>query len=302
MNASPMDPIWVSLRLRLPDGVANSDAPEAEALSEALLALGAEGLEWREPGTGLVDEAGPTHVEVVAAFPLPSDATPEDEAGLEATVAAELEGAAHIEERARFAAIDWATHWREHFSAIDFGGVWVVPTWLEAPAEARHVLRIDPSSAFGTGLHPTTAMCMHHVVENRPQRVLDVGTGTGILAMAAVALGATAVATDNDPEAVRVAEENRDRNQMSAEKLALSVGSVPDLGEAFPYVVANILAGPLVELAPELAAAVTPGGTLVLSGLLDRQVEEVTAAYVAQGLTPAGGARQGEWARLDFAR
>lgn len=296
------DAVWVGLRLRLPPDAGGSEAPDGEALAEALHALGAEGLEWREPGTGRVDAAAPERVEVMAAFPLPAGATVEDEAALEATVIAEVGEAAQLMERSRFEPIDWATHWRRHFAPIDFGGVWVVPSWLSPPAGAESVLRIDPSSAFGTGLHPTTALCMEHLVAARPARVLDVGTGTGILAMAAVRLGGTAVGTDHDPEAVRVAAENRTLNGIPAEAFSVSTAGVAELGQTFPYVVANILAGPLVELAPELAAAVAPGGTLVLSGLLDRQVEEVRAVYLAHGLEWAGGATRSEWARLDFTR
>lgn len=284
------EPVWISARVRLVPEVSSSADLRADALAGRLFELGAEGFEWRE-------DQRP--VEVVVAFPLEDLQGQED---LRAGIIAALETDAELVELSRFEDVDWAHHWRAHFTPLDFGPLWVVPSWLEAPTQAEAVLRVDPSSAFGTGLHPTTAMCLRAVVDRRPERILDVGTGTGILALAAVRLGGTGVGIDNDPEAIRVAMENRIINQVQPAALALSTTPVEAIAERFPFVVANILAGPLIELAPAIAATVARGGTLLLSGLLDAQAAEVEAAYRREGLEPTGGARDGEWARLDLVR
>lgn len=199
--------------------------------------------------------------------------------------------------------IDWETHWRTHFHPLGFGKFWVVPSWLEAPAEAEQVLIVDPGMAFGTGRHETTSLCLRRIVEGTvPASVLDVGTGTAILAMAAIMNGATrVVGTDNDPDALVVARENAERNGLS-EHLELS-GDDPDvLQEEFELVVANILRDPLIELAPKIVSATKVGGNVVLSGILERQVADVRAAYESCGLQYVEHAVEGEWARLEMTK
>jgi ribosomal protein L11 methyltransferase len=156
--------------------------------------------------------------------------------------------------------------------------------------------------AFGTGTHPTTALCLAAISEAVTARpglsVLDVGTGSGLLAIAARKLGAgRTVAVDVDPVAVRVAGENAARNGVALELSGAPAGEVRG---AFDLVVANILANTLVELAPALDARLAPGGTLVLSGILAPQADEVRAAHVARGLRPAPPRerREGEWVAL----
>jgi ribosomal protein L11 methyltransferase len=195
---------------------------------------------------------------------------------------------------------DWVRATQAEFAPVDAGhGLWIVPGWHEPPAEARHVVRLDPGMAFGTGTHPTTRMCLGHLAaraargEPWPERVLDYGTGSGILAIAAVRLGAAAVdAVDIDPAAVRAAEENAARNAV-----AVRVG-LPELASGrYGLVLANILARPLVLLAPLLAGHVAPGGELVLAGLLVSQVDELRATY-APWIALAEGARDDGWALL----
>jgi ribosomal protein L11 methyltransferase len=177
----------------------------------------------------------------------------------------------------------------------------VVPSWLEPPDGAVHVLRMDPGMAFGTGSHETTALCLERIAELSPVRsILDVGTGTGILAMGALLLGAErAVGTDNDPEALGVARENAEKNSLE-KRLELRDVSPDRLGERFELVVANILSDPLIEMAPRLVKALAPGGRLVLSGILGTQAEGVARAYEAQGLKDRTITPRGEWVRIDL--
>ena len=196
--------------------------------------------------------------------------------------------------------VDWSTHWRRHFRPLAFGRVWVVPNWLEPPADAEVVLRIDPGMAFGTGLHPTTALCLERVVGLSPiESMLDVGTGTGILSLAAAALGASVVATDIDPVAVEAATDNAAHNGLS-HRIRFTVDEAVEVSGTYPVVVANILAEPLIRLASRLAARVANGGRLLLSGILHTQADAVEAAYRPLGFGPARVERQGEWVSLEF--
>ena len=174
----------------------------------------------------------------------------------------------------------WEREWLRDFRPMQFGArLWIVPGGMAVPADAAVVVRLDPGLAFGTGTHPTTAMCLRWLdAEVKPaQRVIDYGCGSGILAIAALALGAGhAHAFDIDPQALLATGENASRNRL---RTGLTiVASAHELPQA-DIVVANILAGPLAALAPDLSACVRPGGSILLAGLLDDQVEELRAAY-----------------------
>jgi ribosomal protein L11 methyltransferase len=183
----------------------------------------------------------------------------------------------------------------------------VRPSWIAAaPPPGMAEIVLDPGMAFGTGTHPTTSLCLaalSDLLAARPgARVLDVGTGSGLLAIAARKLGAAEVAgNDNDPVAVRVARENAALNGV---ELDLNERGVGGQRGPFDLVLANILANTLVDLAPALAAQLAPGGVVLLSGILTPQEEEVRAAYLAAGLAPlpGGDRRDGEWSLLAFTR
>jgi len=154
---------------------------------------------------------------------------------------------------------------------------WIVPSWHAVPAAARQVIRLDPGLAFGTGTHPTTRMCLRWIAAHAPlgPRVLDYGCGSGILAIGAALHGAQSVdAVDIDPAAVQATQANA-----AANGVQLRAG-LPDAAHGlYDTVLANILATPLKVLAPLLCAHVTAGGALVLAGVLERQTEELRAAY-----------------------
>lgn len=188
---------------------------------------------------------------------------------------------------------DWAEAWKERFEPFRVGDrLWIRPSWaeLEEPLEADEiVLTLDPGMAFGTGLHPTTQMCLQAVqrLVKPGMDVLDVGTGSGILAIAAAGLGAAHVlAMDTDPQAVTAARENVERNRVS-HQVVVRRGSL-DLVERqeWDVVMANILAPVIVTMLREedlLSYVMGDGGRLLLSGIIDRQVPEVSAAVAEAG-------------------
>ncbi|MBV8635729.1 MAG: 50S ribosomal protein L11 methyltransferase [Burkholderiaceae bacterium] len=178
---------------------------------------------------------------------------------------------------------DWVRLTQSQFEPIHIGkNIWVVPSWHEAPDPSALVLELDPGLAFGTGSHPTTRLCMEWLETNAPQgkSVLDYGCGSGILAMVAKKLGALEVAgVDIDPQAIVSARDNALRNHCEIDYYLPEDYEPRAKGKPFDVVVANILSGPLKLMAPMLSSYVAAGGRLVLSGVLDRQAEEVAAAY-----------------------
>jgi len=190
----------------------------------------------------------------------------------------------HVTLTARVRAVEeqvWERAWLAGWKSMRFGRrLWVCPRSAEAPQEADAVvLRLDPGLAFGTGTHPTTALCLQ-ILDSLPlqgRSVIDYGCGSGILALAALKLGAaSAIVVDLDPQALLATRENARRNGVSSAITVL--GTEAHLPRAF-CVMANILAGPLIELAPKLTAACQPEGYLLLSGLLKTQAYSVKAAY-----------------------
>jgi ribosomal protein L11 methyltransferase len=206
---------------------------------------------------------------------------------------------------------DWSKKWKENFKPLPVGGRFLVsPTWEPAPRDTdRLILRIDPGRAFGTGHHETTRLCLEWL-ENcgllrgaAPVSLLDVGTGSGILAIGAALLGfAEITAVDNDPEAVETARENALLNGL-AEKIRLLGCATPrEVAGQFDAVISNIESGPLIRMAEAIASKVREAGLLALSGILAEQADAVCAEYEKMGLAPMGRKAAGEWVLLAFAK
>lgn len=203
---------------------------------------------------------------------------------------------------------DWKLSYRKHFKTEVISPRLVVrPPWeAVTPAPGQKVLTLDPGIAFGTGQHPTTRACLDAIdalaVEGTDRSFLDVGCGSGILSIAAALEGFRDVhGFDNDPDAVRNANENAEANGLGA---LFSDGDLSVPGTAAPadVVAANVLAPVLVRFAREVGALVNPGGRLILSGILDEQYDEVRAAYVALGFTELSNRLIGEWRTGLFAK
>jgi ribosomal protein L11 methyltransferase len=195
---------------------------------------------------------------------------------------------------------DWVRAWMDDFRPMRFGErLWIVPTGYEPPDPEAVNLLLDPGLAFGTGTHPTTALCLEWLDAHPPvdASVIDYGCGSGVLAIAALRLGARhCIGVDLDPQALIATRANARRNDIADERLPVCL---PEDLHAGPVdlVMANILSGPLVELAPVLGRLVRPGGRLILSGLLEEQAETVKAAYGDGFTMEVPTVRQG-WALL----
>ncbi|TCV96044.1 [LSU ribosomal protein L11P]-lysine N-methyltransferase [Luteibacter rhizovicinus] len=200
---------------------------------------------------------------------------------------------------------DWERVWMDRFKPMSFGRrLWVYPSNIDPPADDAEavVVRLDPGLAFGTGTHPTTDMCLQWLdgQDLVGKTVLDFGCGSGILAIAALKLGAThAIGIDNDPQAVIASRDNAERNGVEGHLDVYMPGEAPkDLADVL---VANILAGPLGELAPTFAAAVKPGAPFALSGILVGQHEELLTRY-AEWFGDLDVATLEDWVRISGVR
>jgi ribosomal protein L11 methyltransferase len=198
---------------------------------------------------------------------------------------------------------DWEREWMDNFKPMPFGErLWIVPSWTEAPhPEAINIL-LDPGLAFGTGTHPTTDLCLQWLDKHGAQHdeVIDYGCGSGILAVAAAKLGAKHVwAVDNDPQALIASNDNAEKNAVSADISAVLPGAFPEIKT--PLLLANILAQPLMEFAQRFAGYVSPGGHIVLSGILTEQAEQVAACY-APWFEMDAPLIKDEWVRLSGRR
>lgn len=198
--------------------------------------------------------------------------------------------------------VDWLQGWRNGYASQRIGQLLIVPSWLEPPATGDDVVvYLDPGMAFGTGLHPTTRACLRVLQELAPipPRVLDVGSGSGILAIAALRLGAErADCLDTDPAAVRATRENAERNGVAA-RLSVEQGSLSEeVSGRYPLVVANLVASVLVAIAPRLAAHLAPGGRLVAAGIIGSRQEEVERAFEGAGLAVHERRTDDDWIAL----
>lgn len=201
---------------------------------------------------------------------------------------------------------DWTDAWKANYVPQRIGRIVVVPSWLDEPMQPGELpLRLDPGMAFGTGLHPTTRGClmlMQQVIPV-PSAVLDVGCGSGILALAALQLGAErALCYDTDPLAVETTRANASANALG-ERVTAIEGSLPATPEqAYDLVLANLVAAVLIELAPRLAAHGAPGGTLLASGIIEHRAPEVAAALSNAGFVERARLDDGEWVSLRLER
>lgn len=177
---------------------------------------------------------------------------------------------------------DWERAWMDHYHAMRFGKrLWICPSWQTPPDPEAVNLMLDPGLAFGTGTHQTTSLCLQWLdsADLVGKTVVDYGCGSGVLGVAALLLGAQSVlSVDNDPQALVATRDNAERNGC-ANRLQVRLPDLAAAIEPVDVVLANILAGPLIQLAPLLANSLKPGGYLVLAGLLEEQAQAVMAAY-----------------------
>lgn len=240
---------------------------DADADTEAEHAL------FGEPGMP-APKAGWERSVVKALFPAEADATEAATLILAQDWAADV----HVQAIQAVPEQDWVRLTQSQFAPVEITPeFWIVPSWHEAPPQARRVMRLDPGLAFGTGTHPTTRMCLRWIATHHQPwaRVLDYGCGSGILAIGAALHGAQAIdAVDIDPAAITSSRDNAVANGVALEP------GMPDQARGeYPLVIANILASPLKLLAPLLCAHVAAGGNLILAGILSRQADELKAAY-----------------------
>ena len=282
------------LQLRLP-------TQHPEFAEEVLLAQGAHSVTLLDAADEPILEPGPGETplwaEAVAVGLFSADA---DLEAVEQALRQLVPGAASaLIQRETVDDQDWVRVCLKDAVPMQFGEqLWVCPREQSVEADGAIVVKLDPGLAFGTGTHPTTALCLRWLDAHRPTnaRVLDFGCGSGILAIAALKLGATqAVGVDIDPQAMIAARSNAEENGV-ADQLALALPADHTEGQ-FDLILANILAGPLIELAPLLKRQLKPGAHIVLSGLLQRQVDEVSAAYAPEIILQAS-APQDDWVCL----
>lgn len=203
---------------------------------------------------------------------------------------------------------DWINNWKQYFKQFYVDDILIIPSWEEGKPEDRDkmIIHIDPGTAFGTGMHETTQLCIRQLKKyvTKDTELLDVGTGSGILSIIALKLGARhAVGTDLDPCAVPAVEENKEVNGIPVEAFDMMIGNIIDdkevqdkVGyEKYDIVTANILADVLVPLTPVIVHQMKPGAVYITSGILDVKEEVVKEAVVAAGLEVVEVTHQGEW-------
>lgn len=203
---------------------------------------------------------------------------------------------------------DWINNWKTYFKQFYVDDILIIPSWEEVKEEDKDkmIIHIDPGTAFGTGMHETTQLCIRQLKKyvTPETELLDVGTGSGILSIIALKLGAKhAVGTDLDPCAVPAVEENKEANGIPAESFDMMIGNIIDdktvqdtVGyEKYDIVTANILADVLVPLTPVIVHQMKPGGLYITSGILDVKEEVVKEAVTAAGLEIVEVTHQGEW-------
>lgn len=294
---------WLQVTARIPNR-------QAEAIEQRLLELGATSVSFLdagdEPVFQLDSHSTPLwqHTQASGLFEAGSDVqavqrTLASEFGLKVGDSLQLETLPDQ---------DWERAWMDDFHPMRFGErLWICPSWTEPPDPTATNILLDPGLAFGSGTHPTTALCLEWLDAQaregnlQDRSVVDYGCGSGILAIAAALLGAgSVVGVDNDPQAVTATGNNRDLNGIDASRLTVHLpGEHPAV--AADIVIANILSGPLQELMPILRGLVRPGGRIVLSGVLSQQ-SEILIEHYRQDFDMADPVIRDEWVRIEGTR
>lgn len=289
---------WIQIRIHATEA-------DVEALENALLAAGALSVTLQDDADQPILEPalGTTPIwdqtQVIALF----DANQNSDALLEqvALMYAAEGGVSLPEHKIELVEDkDWVRAWMDDYHPMPFGKrLWVCPSWREPPHADAVNLMLDPGLAFGTGTHPTTALCLKYLdgaVEGN-ELVVDYGCGSGILGIAALLLGARhMIGVDIDPQALTATRDNAERNGIDASRYEIYLPDATPVIQA-DMTVANILAGPLMSLAPHMAELTRTGGKLALSGLLAEQAEEVSACY-AQWFNMNPAEQMGDWVIL----
>ena len=286
---------WIQLKI-------NTTGNDAETLSDALIESGAVSVTFQDTHDNPVFEPLPGETllwgdtDAIGLYDAETDMT---------EVVAMLEnepllGKGFVHKIEQLEDKDWEREWMDNFHPMRFGErLWICPSWRDVPDPTAVNVMLDPGLAFGTGTHPTTAMCLQWLdsLDLTDKTVIDFGCGSGILAIAALKLGAKhVVGIDIDPQAIQASRDNAERNGVS-ERLSLYLPKDQPENLSADVVVANILAGPLRELAPLISVLPVAGGHLGLSGILASQAQSVADAYQDLfELDPV--AEKEEWCRI----
>ncbi|SFK25509.1 50S ribosomal protein L11 methyltransferase [Methylophaga sulfidovorans] len=281
--------------------ICNTTSDKADALSDAFSECGAAAVTFEDDADQPIYEPDLgttplwTATRVVALFD--AETNPDDVGNMLSTLVADIPPyrVEAVEDK------DWEREWMDNFHPIQFGErLWICPSWHTPPAPDAVNIMLDPGLAFGTGTHPTTALCLNWLdqADLKGKYVIDYGCGSGILAIAAALLGAERViGVDTDPQALEATRANAERNGVEIE--AYLPGDCPD--EPCDLLLANILAGPLQTLAPLFATLTKPNAGLVLSGILQVQAQEVSDSYQSWFDMQAPAVKE-DWIRLNGSR
>ncbi|MFZ7135051.1 50S ribosomal protein L11 methyltransferase [Avibacterium avium] len=286
---------WVQIRI-------NSTNQQAETISDYLEEIGSVSVTFMDSQDTPIFEPLPGetrlwgNTDVIALFDAETDMQ---------QVVSLLKSAGHLSEETAYKIEqiedkDWEREWMDNFHPMQFGKrLWICPSWREVPDKNAVNVMLDPGLAFGTGTHPTTALCLEWLdsLDLNGKTIIDFGCGSGILAIAALKLGAkSAIGIDIDPQAILASRNNAEQNGVS-DRLQLFLAKDAPQDLQADVVVANILAGPLKELAPTISQLVKTQGKLGLSGILESQAQSVCEAYQEQfSLDPV--AIREEWCRI----
>ncbi|MCH8551949.1 MAG: 50S ribosomal protein L11 methyltransferase [Natronospirillum sp.] len=295
---------WLKLRLH------RLQPQQVEVLEEALLGLGAAAVTLEDAADEPVLEPAPgstplwSSSQLTALFSADMDV---DTLMLELQQQLPLPGVQQLPDWSSdlLEDKDWIRAWMDHYHPMQFGRrLWICPSWQPPPDPSAVNLLLDPGLAFGTGTHPTTALCMRWLNDHAEagaladRQVLDFGCGSGVLGIAALLLGARSmIGVDIDPQAVTSTQRNAERNSISARSYRVMLPDALPGDTRADILLANILAGPLIELAPMLGQHLKPNGWLVLSGIIRSQVDDVCTAY-RDILTLIEVTYQDDWARI----